>query len=1193
MDEGHRTCDYSYDDHTPYMNELRRRARDKFSSYEDRNLYDKNSERIKPLTNNEIEYVQNENIPENDPRKCALVLRALQYGLNEGTTDITCYNTPTTRCDICYTILGIVRYHYHISERKYFVSGRPELLTFTEIPCGTCGIEHQPQGPRHAVIIIDTVFGIGQLLHLPNPNPHRTRHVEYVTCRVNSMRELNELILSELCHCPRQIDLLLAIEWGPLIISQVTASTQKGVNEDGALLELRHQVIMLMLEIVEGCYPYPRAKTGRPSTVWLCTMPYSPEFTKWYDTNGQNIYVPPGDRFQQDDGIPIQHPNQDIHRLLVIWNTMLIDINMLMMSITDIRTYAKNPLQFFAPTLHHTGIAKYSKGNQELVASATAYNALHTLPLREPTKRDLRQDHVLRPCWINESMLKQEHANFCKNKLYNFLSKHLYMSSIHNCFRTTVDTHFGPRRVALHEAIAHNVRATETWEDKIRKRPLLDGIETRDPHLPLIEERMGLIDNNNLLPDELQPEPGPPAPDIPPPYVASPSPEPGPPAPDIPPPYVASPSPEPVNIDIDNLDAPNREELPLASPVQEQEDNQEEMQEYTWQQDEVDMEIGIDISDTEDDPSEDEVIIIDSAGSDDECMETAEEVRLPPAESDNTDSQEVTSMLKLPTTTHRDEAVNTISRMMPSSPYRMENLERRMSALHTGPRVEAGTSTQEKPPPGGLSGIAEMEPRTYIEERASSSAVTTAPSVPVKLSDYIGTTDDNGAIERIKVRARNKARDDSVPSTSKRGNKRQSEHPRELSKPTQRNVATHNIPDSIDYIWDEELKVHSKIITSTCPCPSETRLFNVWGIHNIYLISHNSNCKDDPNHNKELFNNKVRQVYQQLSDRNPSRENTAIKRGGMKLITKDSGTVRRRLPDMEDDAFCDQHQWVSVKDLHRISFAPNKSPPITGETCVTSGYLSTSGMLLLLEGYINRLENLDLITHNKLKFSPALFLLLQQNLANQLGHDSKITFPADASFTPELIELKMKTVARQYNDREHDYYAPMLYNSHWYLALIKTEGRLKDDHLDDQPIQRPGRIVITFQGMNAIFCVEHQKNIPNAIRQCLATYRGQVTLRDDPDCKDIQASHNPLELDRELHLHQKQDASTPQCGLYVLDTIVQLYTNTPSGHMLTSLRPRTCEQMQAWRQRLLKDIWDQIKWDVDLMKTTPEEISLL
>ena len=54
--------------------------------------------------------------------------------------------------------------------------------------------------------------------------------------------------------------------------------------------------------------------------------------------------------------------------------------------------------------------------------------------------------------------------------------------------------------------------------------------------------------------------------------------------------------------------------------------------------------------------------------------------------------------------------------------------------------------------------------------------------------------------------------------------------------------------------------------------------------------------------------------------------------------------------------------------------------------------------------------------------------------------------------------------------------------------------------------------------------------------------------------------------------------------------MIQLYTNRPRGHMLTSLRSRTCEQMQAWRQRLLKDIWDQVKWDIDLMKNTAEDL---
>ena len=267
MEVGHIICTYLHDDQTAYMLELRRRARDKFDAYEERNLYDKYAERIKPLTNKELEYIQNDRIPENDDKKCALVFRALQYGLIEDNTAISCYNTPKTRCDICYTILGATRFHYHISERKYFVSGKYELLTSTEVPCGTCGIEHQPQGPRHAVIFLDIVFGVEPLLDLPNPNPNRTRHVEYVTCRVSTMRELNELILSEVCHCPRQLDLIFAIEWGPLINAQVSASEHKGVNEVGALLDLRHQVIMLMLEIVEGCHPYPRAGTGRPSTV--------------------------------------------------------------------------------------------------------------------------------------------------------------------------------------------------------------------------------------------------------------------------------------------------------------------------------------------------------------------------------------------------------------------------------------------------------------------------------------------------------------------------------------------------------------------------------------------------------------------------------------------------------------------------------------------------------------------------------------------------------------------------------------------------------------------------------------------------------------------------------------------------------------------------------------------------------------
>ena len=99
------------------------------------------------------------------------------------------------------------------------------------------------------------------------------------------------------------------------------------------------------------------------------------------------------------------------------------------------------------------------------------------------------------------------------------------------------------------------------------------------------------------------------------------------------------------------------------------------------------MEISIDLSDA--DSNEEEVIVIDSAGSDNECMETADDIRLPPTKGEipETDEKEVTSMLKLPKANNREEAVDTIRRMMPSSPYHMENLERRMLALHTGSRA--------------------------------------------------------------------------------------------------------------------------------------------------------------------------------------------------------------------------------------------------------------------------------------------------------------------------------------------------------------------------------------------------------------------------------------------------------------------------------------------------------------------------
>ena len=92
---------------------------------------------------------------------------------------------------------------------------------------------------------------------------------------------------------------------------------------------------------------------------------------------------------------------------------MLIDINMLMMQITDIKMYAKNPLQFFAPTLHDIGIGPYDKGDPGIVNSVTAYNAQWLAG-----KRDVRYNHVLRPCWTNENTLKSKFADISKIKIH-------------------------------------------------------------------------------------------------------------------------------------------------------------------------------------------------------------------------------------------------------------------------------------------------------------------------------------------------------------------------------------------------------------------------------------------------------------------------------------------------------------------------------------------------------------------------------------------------------------------------------------------------------------------------------------------------------------------------------------------------------------------------------------------------------
>ena len=46
-------------------------------------------------------------------------------------------------------------------------------------------------------------------------------------------------------------------------------------------------------------------------------------------------------------------------------------------------------------------------------------------------------------------------------------------------------------------------------------------------------------------------------------------------------------------------------------------------------------------------------------------------------------------------------------------------------------------------------------------------------------------------------------------------------------------------------------------------------------------------------------------------------------------------------------------------------------------------------------------------------------------MANQLG-DATLTFPVDRALTPEIIKNKQELITKQYDDRDHDYYAPML-----------------------------------------------------------------------------------------------------------------------------------------------------------------------
>ena len=430
-----------------------------------------------------------------------------------------------------------------------------------------------------------------------------------------------------------------------------------------------------------------------------------------------------------------------------------------------------------------------------------------------------------------------------------------------------------------------------------------------------------------------------------------------------------------------------------------------------------------------------------------------------------------------------------------------------MATLYSGKQVESGTYPKERTPPAVGS---------------------QAPSKPTTLADYSKSSDNPQALERFKDKGRKKSKE----LKASKGNKGCQE---EFVKFIRQDYLVDNIPtlipDSLDLKWDNELKINREA-NKNCSYPSKMILFNTWGLQNIYLISHENSCNANPNKGKEIFNNRIRQVYELMSNNRPSLVHSTLKKGPLKPIKNAQGTIRLRQIAKLDDAYCDQAQWVSPEELHRIIFTKGVIP---NEPREKNAYLSTGGLILLLDAYIKRLESLKLIPQVKLRFSPALFLLLHHNLANSL------TFPADNSLTLELIKIKMEVVTKQYKDCKHDYYAPMLYRSHWFLPLIKTEPHLYSVHYKDQPIQNPGRIMITFQSMCKKGFINHQPTIPRAIRNFLSNTRGLDTIFiDDPTCQILQASQNPLEIQRMLHLYQDQKVDPN-----VACIIIPLSSSTP------------------------------------------------
>ena len=357
---------------------------------------------------------------------------------------------------------------------------------------------------------------------------------------------------------------------------------------------------------------------------------------------------------------------------------------------------------------------------------------------------------------------------------------------------------------------------------------------------------------------------------------------------------------------------------------------------------------------------------------------------------------------------------------------------------------QSGTCSQERTPPRTLttdeeqSGTSPQERTPSAAEKKGSNKCTriihykpqcaakNMPMRPRKLSEYEKPDTEDNTLKAIKERGKQK-----TLSSNKRSTQTKDAPPL-------------MVPETQTLTRQQEYDMHMTL-QSICICPTEQELFLTWSPINIYLRSHKPHCPADPNKGKEIYNNRIRQVYLQQSLQSRSHAQHTLTAGSTIQHTLESGTIRRLMLPRSSEEFCYQVKQVDVEGLHRIVFQEGISKDIIGELGRTNAYISESGMVMLMEAYIRRLEKQKLIPENKVVFSPALWLLLQNNMANQLG-DAKLTFPTDESLTPEILLEKQKLVTQQYDDRSHDFFAPMIWNLHWYLVLIKTEPHIPSEH---------------------------------------------------------------------------------------------------------------------------------------------------